>query len=329
MPIAANASVTPSIARCMARWTAPPSSRATSIGRDQHVVLDPDELDALRPAQDRALRLERFVDPGQCDPVLFSGRSLHLLPDGVAADHAYEVLRESLVRKARWAIGRLVLSGHRQVALLRPVGTLLLLHVLHYPETVRAAARPSNGRSGVSAAELQLAAQLIDAASGPVDWSAYPDQTAEELRSLVEAKIQGQAPRPAEPAAVVLPLLKALQQSIANLESAEETCPAFQGALAAQTRQANGMMLPDLLPMLAVPASPFDSPGVRLRGEVRRRAGLGGGGGGRRAAVGPRTFRLHRPLSRIGGVAPLAAGHVGGRRTGGHCGTACPIWLPC
>jgi DNA end-binding protein Ku len=194
-------------------------------GRDQHVILDPDELDVLRPAQDRALRLERFVDPAQCDPVLFSGRSLHLLPDGVAAAHAYEVLHESLVRKVRWAIGRLVLGGHRQVALLRPAGTLLLLHVLHYPEAVRAAARPSNGRSGVSAAELQLAGQLIDAASGPADWSAYPDQTAEELRSLVEAKIQGQAPRPAEPQAVVLPLLKALQQSIAELEPEPKTAP--------------------------------------------------------------------------------------------------------
>jgi non-homologous end joining protein Ku len=100
----------------------------------------------------------------------------------------------------------------------------LLLHVLHYPEAVRAAARPTNGRS-VSAAELQLAGQLIDAASGPVEWSAYPDQTAEELRCLVEAKIQGQAPRPAEPKAVVLPLLEALQQSIAQLEPAKETAP--------------------------------------------------------------------------------------------------------
>ena len=68
-------------------------------GRDQHVVLDPDELDALRPAQDRALRLERFVAPSQCDPILFSGRSLHLLPDGVAAEPVYEVLRENLVKR--------------------------------------------------------------------------------------------------------------------------------------------------------------------------------------------------------------------------------------
>ena len=160
--------------------------------------------------------------PGQCDPILFSGRSLHLLPDGVAAEPVYEVLRENLVQKARWAVGRLVLSGHRQLVLLRPAGTLLLLHVLHYPQTIRAAARPSSGRCG-RGPEMQLAAQLIDAASGPVDWSAYADQTAAELRALVEAKIQGQAPRPTEPAAVVLPLLEALQQSVAQLEPVEKT----------------------------------------------------------------------------------------------------------
>ena len=191
-------------------------------GRDQHVVLDTDELDALRPAQDRALRLERFVAPGQCDPILFSGRSLHLLPDGVAAEPVYEVLRESLVQKARWAVGRLVLSGQRQLVLLRPAGTLLLLHVLHYPQTIRAAARPSTERCG-RGPEMQLAAQLIDAASGPVDWSAYADSTAAELRALAEAKIQGQVPCPAEPTAMVLPLLEALQQSVAQLEPIEKT----------------------------------------------------------------------------------------------------------
>jgi non-homologous end joining protein Ku len=73
--------------------------------------------------------------------------------------------------------------------------------------------------------ETDANTQLIDAASGPVDWPAYPDQTAEELRALVEAKVQDQAPRPAKLQAVVLPLLEALQQSIADLEPAEKTGP--------------------------------------------------------------------------------------------------------
>ena len=80
------------------------------------------------------------------------------------------------------------------------------------------------------------------------------------------------------------------------------------------------MMLPNLLPMLAVPASPFDSPEyvfeVKYDG-VRALAAVEAEGV---RAMGPRAFRLHRPLSRTGGVAPLVAGHLGGRRTGGAAG---------
>jgi non-homologous end joining protein Ku len=51
-------------------------------GSDQHLVLEPEDPDPLRPTQDRALRLERFVDPDHFDPVLLSGRSLQLLLNG-------------------------------------------------------------------------------------------------------------------------------------------------------------------------------------------------------------------------------------------------------
>ena len=55
---------------------------------DQYVVIDQAELEPLRPAQERALALERFLDPQQLDPALFSGRTLYLMPDGLAAHHA-------------------------------------------------------------------------------------------------------------------------------------------------------------------------------------------------------------------------------------------------
>jgi DNA end-binding protein Ku len=38
---------------------------------EHYVVLDQTELEALRPAQERALSLERFLDPHQIDPALF------------------------------------------------------------------------------------------------------------------------------------------------------------------------------------------------------------------------------------------------------------------
>ena len=62
--------------------------------------------------------------------------------------------------------------------------------------------------------ELRLAGMLLDAASGKVDWSVYRDQAAEELKSLIEAKLAGQGAEPAAPPRAILSLLDALKESV-------------------------------------------------------------------------------------------------------------------
>ena len=59
--------------------------RGYEYGPGRHVVVAPEELDQLRPAQDKALRLERFLASAQLDPLLYAGRCLYLVPDGPAA----------------------------------------------------------------------------------------------------------------------------------------------------------------------------------------------------------------------------------------------------
>src|ERR1700687_5072766 len=115
---------------------------------EQYLVIDQAELEPLRPARERALCLERFVDPHQIDPALFSGRTLYLVPDGMAAQHAYTVLTQTMTEHRKWALARVVFSGHRALAVVRPTGHLLALHVLHFPAQIRStvalesAARP-------------------------------------------------------------------------------------------------------------------------------------------------------------------------------------------
>jgi non-homologous end joining protein Ku len=111
-----------------------------------------------------------------------------------------------------------VLSGNRQVVVIRPVGRLLSMHVLHEPRQLRAASAwdLELGSGAAADEELQLACTLIDSASRPVDWSQFRDDTAEQLTALVEAKIAGQPlTPPAEQPDQVLHLLDALKQSVA------------------------------------------------------------------------------------------------------------------
>ena len=142
-----------------------------------------------------------------------TGRSLYLVPDGSAAEPGYGVLRLALARRQRWALGRMVLGGHRQVVLVRPAGTTLVLHVLHYPEQVRVCPQTVWPMKQEPEEELRLAGMLIDGADGKVDWTVYVDQSAQELKTLIEAKLAGQTAEAMEPRAI-LSLLDALKESV-------------------------------------------------------------------------------------------------------------------
>jgi non-homologous end joining protein Ku len=84
--------------------------------------------------------------------------------------------------------------------LVRPASTTLVLHFLHYPEQVRVCPQTVWPMAHEPAEELRLAGMLIEAAGGKVDWTAYPDQAAQELKTLIEAKLAGQpAEIPAPP----------------------------------------------------------------------------------------------------------------------------------
>src|SRR5439155_26401542 len=108
--------------------------------RDRCVVVEPEELEKLRPAKDKALVLEQFIALRDIDPVRFAGRSLYLWPDGVAAQHPYGVLVAALNKTGKAALGRVVWSSQRQLVLVRPCGRMLVVDALHYPAQVRTAA---------------------------------------------------------------------------------------------------------------------------------------------------------------------------------------------
>ncbi len=191
----------------------------------QHVVVEPEELDKLRPTRDRALVLEQFVAIAEVDPTFFAGRSLYLLPDGAAAQHPYGVLVAALQQASRGALARVVLSGSRHLVLVRPCGKVLAMDVLHYPAQVRtSAAWETDLVAGTATAdERKLAARLIALSSGPLDWARYRDTSAEELNALRAAKIADQpAAAPAEEPVAVLQLLEALQQSVAAADQGSQ-----------------------------------------------------------------------------------------------------------
>ena len=118
------------------------------------------------------------------------------------------------------AVGKFVLWGKENLCLIRPLGDSLALETLFYAEDVRDR-REIDGAVGeidVKGAELDMARQLVESLVGDFDPKEFENEYRNDLRAMLEAKLEGQeivAPEPPKEAPVV-DLMEALKQSVAQ-----------------------------------------------------------------------------------------------------------------
>ena len=163
-------------------------------GPDQYAIIDPDEINQLRSERDRAVNIDKFVPPGEIDPVYYSGQTYYLLPDGQQAEKAYAVLQAAMTKDKVVGLAQVVISNREQLVVVRPVERLLAVSVLHYDAAIRPAAAFDDklGDTTVSAQELKLAKTLIDVTlEKNADLEGYRNLYNERMEALVQAKIAG------------------------------------------------------------------------------------------------------------------------------------------
>src|SRR5487761_1378161 len=126
--------------------------------KDQYVVLDPGERESFRNQAERAMTIDRFIPLDAIDPFYYSGSNYYLLPDGGAADKPYRVLGEAMKQEKRCALGQVVISGRQELALVRPVETVLTMSLLNCTSPGKPIADFAEevGEGRVSADELRL-----------------------------------------------------------------------------------------------------------------------------------------------------------------------------
>jgi DNA end-binding protein Ku len=193
--------------------------------KGQYVIVDTDELEKLRTEDDKAIKIDVFIDPSAIDVSYLSGKTYYLVPDGPIAQKPYAVLREGMVQQKRYAIAQVVMHGKEQVVLVRPIDSLLAFSILSYDPQVT---KPSTFEDEIpklegTPEELKLIKTLIDASTAKkFDYSRYKDTYTEKLTTLIEAKIQGKeivAP-PIHEQAQIINLMDALKQSVAKVQQA-------------------------------------------------------------------------------------------------------------
>ncbi len=197
-------------------------------GKDQYVVIDPDELSKLRQQSDRAIGIEGFIAPDAIDPVQHAGKTYYLLPDGIAGNKPYALLREGMKEAGVVAFVSMIMSSREQIAILRAMGDLLVLTVLQYAAEVKATDEFTSEvpREAMSKEEKALTKTLIEATRiEEFDLAKYRDRYVDRLKQLIQLKVDGKevvaAPEVEEPK--IINLMEALKRSVAEAQAATTT----------------------------------------------------------------------------------------------------------
>jgi DNA end-binding protein Ku len=215
------------------------------VEKGQYVLLDDDEIDAVKLEAKHTIDLVQFVGEDEIDPIYFE-KPFYVMPDDdeVAAE-AYVVLRDALRESKRIGLGQIVARGQASVVALRAMGKGLAIETLRYADELQ---KPEAYFGEVPDAKpdkelLSLATELIERKAKPFDPKVFKNQYDVALRELIDAKMEHRKPREIEEpqlGAKVINLMDALKKSIgsASASGAKGKAPAKRGKAAAEAAHA-------------------------------------------------------------------------------------------
>jgi DNA end-binding protein Ku len=187
------------------------------------VVLTEEELKSLPAESNHDIEVVEFVPAKQIDPIRLD-KAYFLEPDARAIK-PYTLLRRALEETERIAVVSFALRQKTRLAVLRIHEGVILLQTMLWDDEVREADFDVLDEvPRISAKERDMAAQLVNSLSGDFDPTQFTDEYQEQLRTLVEAKLEqgdaldtaatfGEQPEEGEKAEVV-DLMEALQRSV-------------------------------------------------------------------------------------------------------------------
>jgi DNA end-binding protein Ku len=223
------------------------------VEKDQFVVLTPDEIKAALPRSTQTIEIESFVGREQIPSVYFN-KPYYVSPAGKGGQKPFALLRETLEKTGKVGIAKVVISTKQHLAMLLPQDNGLVLNLLRWSDEVRDTAGlawPADDVK-VSAGELKMAEQLVDAMAGDWQPDLFHDEFREKLMALVEEKakeggLRAVAPLPGEdvPAsAEIIDLTELLRRSLKGNAAAAAPAPAAKKPAARRETAANDEAAP-------------------------------------------------------------------------------------
>jgi DNA end-binding protein Ku len=189
--------------------------------KGSYVLLQDEEIEAVKLESKKTLELTQFVDQHEIDPLYYE-KPYYVVPADDLAEEAFIVLREALKDTKKVGLGQLAMRGREYIVSLKPCGRGILMETLRYADEVNKAQSYFRdiGDAKPEPELLDLAETLIEKKSSKFDPSKFHDRYVDALHDLIERKRKGKTIRTDEDDSApsrgsnVVDLMAALKKSI-------------------------------------------------------------------------------------------------------------------
>lgn len=160
------------------------------------VLLDEDEIDAVKLDTKKTLELVQFVEEADI-PALYYDAPYFLTPADDLAEDAFRVVRDALGQAKKVGLGQLALRGKEYLVCIKPMGKGMLLETLRYEDEVK---KPESFFSEIPAQTadpdlLEVATALIAKKTSKFDPKLFEDHYQAALRELIARKLKSKGKR--------------------------------------------------------------------------------------------------------------------------------------
>ena len=192
-------------------------ARGYEYERGQYLVMDDADFQGLPVSSTHTIGITKFVGLDEIDPIYYQ-RSYWLAPETLGRK-PYMLLKRALEKTNRVAVASVSIQQKEHLCAVRATEDGLLMSTMaHADELARTDEMDlEDAEAGVSDAEVDMAATLIEQLAGEFDPEEYRDEYRHALEKRIEAKLAGAAPPVADAqpeAGQVVDLMAALRSSI-------------------------------------------------------------------------------------------------------------------
>lgn len=200
--------------------------KAYEIDEDTYVVIEPEELDAIKLESKKTLELTQFVPVEAIDPRYFE-RAYYVVPVDEPAVEGYLVIRDALKKSGKLAVGQVTMSGREYLVAVGPLDKGLGMFIMHYADEIRDTGQYFGDLPDqkLDPEMVTLAGELIGRKAASFKPEQYKNRYVMALTDLVKEKAKGNkivAPKDDRPSGPnVVDLMDALKRSVKDEKPAK------------------------------------------------------------------------------------------------------------